>query len=330
VTVVFSDLHLRERSEDVCFRVLSHIEELALGNDRSIVFCGDWWHLRYQVNVRLLNRVNELLTRWCGLGISMDFVPGNHDQVDYAGTNALSVFARESIRVWTEAGTRRHPISGLWGFVPYRRNRQVQLDLLNKVLSEKPQVVFAHFGVLGSVMNNGMKDTDGIRAEPHWPLLILGHYHKPQSNEHWMYAGSPYQTNYGEIGNTGGCLLLNAGKASFIPIDVGAPKHFILEWDPSQQENPPTHPGQLRDHVRIDIKATREMIVKGALKGVLDKHGFNEAQVNVIPVDVNREHKFAMEQGESLLQAAERFAYERVVGSEADIGVLLKKLRSWN
>jgi hypothetical protein len=40
MAIVFSDLHLRESSEDVCFRVLDKIEELAKQKDKHIIFCG--------------------------------------------------------------------------------------------------------------------------------------------------------------------------------------------------------------------------------------------------------------------------------------------------
>jgi DNA repair exonuclease SbcCD nuclease subunit len=320
MAVIFSDLHLRESSEDVCFKILDAIERLAVEHGRHVVFCGDFWHIRYQVSVRLLNRVKDVLGRWESNGITIDLLPGNHDQIDVAGGNALEVFEYDGdpesgtqLRVWTEPGW--DPTRKL-GFVPYRKDPEAQLEALRSVAAKGPRVIFGHFAVKGSIMNNGRRDQDGIElamrgAPAQRPLLVLGHYHKHQHGESYLYVGSPYQTSYGEAGNVCGCLLLDKGKLQFHSIDVGAPEHHIIEWDPVKQSEPPARPGKKGDHVRLDIKASQEMLVSGKFKGVLKQHGLDEAQINVIPTKVDRQHKFELGKGETLLQAAERFVDER-------------------
>jgi hypothetical protein len=322
MTVVFSDLHLREQTEDICFKVLGAIERLAVEDDRHVVFCGDWWHLRYNVNVRLLNRVKDTLCRWESNGISIDLLVGNHDQVDVAGGNALEVLEYDGdpesstrLRVWTEPGWDK---AREWGFVPYRKDPEVQLAALQAVAAEGLSIIFGHFAVKGSAMNNGREDQDGIEPAFHGqaPYLVLGHYHKHQHGESYLYVGSPYQTSYGEAGNQCGCLLLNKGKLSFHPLDIGAPLHHIVEWDPVKQADPPPRPGREGDHVRLDIRASQEMLVSGKFKGVLKQHGLDEAQINVIPTKVDRQHKFELARGETLLDAAGRFVDERFSTSE--------------
>jgi DNA repair exonuclease SbcCD nuclease subunit len=332
--VVFSDLHLRESSETICFRVLGEIEKLAMAHDKQVVFCGDFWHLRYQVNVRLLNCVAEWLHVWERKGLMVNFLPGNHDQVDVAGRNALEVFAAFSnVTVWTNPGGHTQGGTKI-GWVPYRKDPAEIQQALKYHAQMRSAVVYAHFGVAGSIMNNGRADQEGVVVPKKVPPLILGHYHKRQvsADNAWQYVGSPYQTSFGEAGNECGCLLVDYRgdhvAVRFQPIDVGAPKHYILEWDPATQPAPPPWPGQPHDLVRLDIKASQEMIVQGKFKGVLKKAGLDAAQVNVVPVQVAREHRFSLQTGESLLAAAGRFAAERVE-DQASRPVMMEALQRW-
>jgi DNA repair exonuclease SbcCD nuclease subunit len=332
--IVLSDLHLRESSEDVCFRVLDEIESLALGDDKHIVCCGDFWHIRYQLNVRLLNRVAELMRRWEDLGLELDLVPGNHDQVDVAGRNALEVFEGNNCLVWTEPGVDN---LGHCGFVPYRKDRDEQLECLRAVAEETPAIIFGHFGIQGATMNNGQKDRDGLEVLTQLMSprshLVLGHYHKRQSGNGWEYVGSPYQTSFGEAGNACGVLHIDSGfERAWTPIEVQAPTHHILKWDPAKDPEPPVRPQHAHAKVRLDIEASHEMIVSGKFKGVLKTAGLADVEIQVVPTKVDRQERFALEGGETLLSAAERFAVERFATEKAagsDVERAMEALRRW-
>ena len=311
--IIFSDLHLQLKTMGICDRVLTAIGDRAAELGTHVVFCGDFYMVRYQVDVRLQNLVKAHMDDWRERGIVLDMVPGNHDQVDLDGENALQVFeAYDNVRVWTEPGC----MNGM-GFVPYRKHNV--MEAVRQVAAEKPTVIFAHLPVHGSVMNNGHKNDDGATIPEDLPPLILGHYHKRQESTiitpfglpTWQYVGSPYQTSYGETGNVCGYLHWGAGKPQFVPLDVGAPQHFMMEWDPAQQGEPPVRPGGAGDNVWLKIKASRSMIVEGKFKGVLKQHGLEDARVSVDPLPVDREHRFEVPPGEKLLKSAERFVNER-------------------
>ena len=342
--IIFSDLHLRERSEFVCFEILDEIEMLAQSDpDGRVVCCGDFWHIRYQLSVRLLNRVAQMLQRWSEKEILLDIVPGNHDQVDVNGRNALEVFEGfAGVCVWSEPGVED---SGDFGYVPYRKDPQQQKAELDAVVEavNDGAIICGHGGVHGAVMNNGRKNADDglerdeVSSLPGGIRLVLGHYHKPQVGPYYQYVGSPYQTNYGEAGNEElGYLQLVGSELRRIESEVAAPQHYILKWDPGTGD-PPPHPGREIDHVRLDIVATQEMIISGKFKTALKKHGLQDAQVNVVPVSVERDHRFAMQKGESLVDAARRFVAERmhtdeqgaVQQSEDESRELLAVLEGW-
>lgn len=76
--VIFSDLHVKSASIDVCEDVLQQVHQAALDRDAGVIFLGDFWHVRGSLSVELLNRVLKALGKWTQPVI---MIPGNHDQV---------------------------------------------------------------------------------------------------------------------------------------------------------------------------------------------------------------------------------------------------------
>lgn len=76
--VIFSDLHVKSASMDVCEEVLHQVHQAAVERDAGVIFLGDFWHVRGSLIVELLNRVLKALGKWKQPVI---MIPGNHDQV---------------------------------------------------------------------------------------------------------------------------------------------------------------------------------------------------------------------------------------------------------
>lgn len=76
--MIFSDLHVKSSSIEVCEEVLLRVHEEAQKRDAGIIFLGDFWHVRGALSVELLNRVLKALRKWEQPVI---MIPGNHDQV---------------------------------------------------------------------------------------------------------------------------------------------------------------------------------------------------------------------------------------------------------
>lgn len=76
--VIFSDLHVKSASIDVCEEVLHQVHQAAVDRNAGVVFLGDFWHVRGSLSVELLNRVLKALGKWTQPVI---MIPGNHDQV---------------------------------------------------------------------------------------------------------------------------------------------------------------------------------------------------------------------------------------------------------
>ena len=63
--IIFSDLHLREESAELCWEVLRKIPEVCREHDDNhVAFLGDWWMVRHTLVVKLLLECRDILRTW--------------------------------------------------------------------------------------------------------------------------------------------------------------------------------------------------------------------------------------------------------------------------
>lgn len=215
--LVGSDIHTREDSAEVVFgQVFPGMLQICIDESiKRIFFLGDFWHLRYRVPVMLLNQVHAWLTKCADHGIHVTLLPGNHDQIDVAGQNALTVFNEmPNVTVHNEPNWT---VDGLW--VPYRsRIEDVQRAIaLPPPSALLPKVCWIHYGVRGAMQNNHIADHNGV--DPHlfkdFEAVYCGHYHKQQAlgpAGKIVYIGSPYQTRADEAGDPKGVAIWRGGR----------------------------------------------------------------------------------------------------------------------
>jgi len=229
--IIFSDLHLDEDSADVVLgQILPGIFEAArrLG-DPEIACLGDFWNLRYKVDVRLQNAVRDELLRWIEGGVHIHVIPGNHDQVDVHGRNAMEVFDQLVVTgcyVYTKPTWNKH---GLW--LPYRK---YQKDIIAALGPSRPaiphaNVLWGHCGLQHAWMNDQAQDKDGlpISAFSGFDTVILGHYHKRQKLGNAYYVGSPRQVTAHEAGQEKGFAVWDGRKLRFVTTEWGKRYHRI-------------------------------------------------------------------------------------------------------
>jgi DNA repair exonuclease SbcCD nuclease subunit len=291
--LLFSDLHLKPESEQIVLgEVLPGIREACeRHNDRFVGFLGDFYHLRYTVDVRLQNAVRDELKLWHTRGIQLWVLPGNHDQVDLQGRNALEVFdALPNVQVWTEP-TWTH--FGLW--VPYRaRHQDIQaaIAIPNPYPKKWPNVLFLHHGLRGAFMNNLMADPDGLPVEMFqtFDAVLCGHYHKRQQiGDRAWYIGSPWQTKADELGQPKGYAVWDGKALKYVDCDWG-PKHYKLIVESPDQKIDLSFV-RPQDKVRVEVRHagvdTEKMAAQIAATGVLPV------------IDHNIEHKVEARLGDA-------------------------------
>lgn len=229
--IIFGDLHLTEESEETIFgQVLPCVREHILADDKIGVCVGDLWHLRYTVNVRLQNRLRDTFLEWDAAGVEALYIePGNHDQINHEGRNALEVMqglGGGMVRVSSQMGVAQ----GVGYLAPYRKDKLIwQQELRAAVKSEMyaPAVLFTHMGIIGADNNEGFPDVEGLQvneifALKDWQHVFSGHYHRPHMPaDRVTYVGSPWQVTAKEAGQQKRLIRWDGKTVSSIPISCG-------------------------------------------------------------------------------------------------------------
>lgn len=252
--ILFSDVHLRAESAEVVLgEVLPGIRAACVAAGEKQAAClGDFLHFRYRVDARILNGVLDEFRLWQAQGINLHLLPGNHDQYEINGRNALEVFGElPLVTVYTE------PTWTQWGYwLPYRKERQALAQALDTTApTGMPRILFAHVPVMGAYMNDNMHDTEGVPRDwlKGWTQVFLGHYHRRQNlSERICYVGSPYQTRADESNQVKGYARwrYNNQPVEWFNADWG-PKYHRLRVEAGQQVD--LRGVQPRDEVRVRV-----------------------------------------------------------------------------
>ena len=253
--LLFSDLHFVKSSKDTCLEVLYGILDYALENDiNEILFCGDWYMIRYQVDIELQNLTQAWLDKTRAHNIRVVFLAGNHDMINYSsGENALSVFQDlPSVEV-VDKFYSIYLAGHTFGCIPYRKDNERLIEEINAVKG-KVDYLIGHFGVFGSYQNDTIQDLDGIPPAvfSEFKRVFLGHYHKRQAfyDNKIIYIGSPYQVSLSEAGQPKGFALFTprTNHFEFVDRDWGAKFHRV---EGNQVDFSRVKPGD-RVHIKIN------------------------------------------------------------------------------
>lgn len=317
--LIISDLHLRKTSEDVLFnQVFPGVEEMLKSTGASaVVILGDVFHIRYEVDIRLFNRLHDLLTKWGSPSdtiVETIIIPGNHDQYALSGRHALEAFDLiPGVTVYTEPTWNR---LGLW--VPYRKSlEEVREGMALKMPDDlaAARVLWMHHGFAGAFMNNYKVNEDGLLPGEMkgWDVVFTGHYHKHQELEGAapiVYIGTPYQTKADETNQEKGVILWDTEtfEYEFIPKVWGPRYHKIQVQADGSMDTSNVQPGDI-----VNVIAAPGSDAEAITKSL---EGANvTVSLEVEPI----EQRLAVAQGATLRDYA--LAYVDLKGEESGLDV---------
>ena len=212
----FSDLHIgihqnSEKWHDVTFEWAKWFSsELKKQQITKIIFGGDFFHYRDEINVKSLHFANNLLDLFNDFEIIM--IPGNHDAYykDNSNVHSLSILNnRSNIHIINEPS-----VWNMFGFsicfCPWGTNIKdiPECDLL-----------VGHFEIENfnfnsfKVCESGVQSCDLLTRSK---LIISGHFHKRQrrkySNGEIIYAGNPFEMDFNDIQDQKGFYIFDFSK----------------------------------------------------------------------------------------------------------------------
>jgi len=312
--IVTADIHLKAETEAIVFdEVLPGLVQEARRLSLSCVaVLGDVYHVRYQVSVALQNRLYHFLRQSPVCWILM---PGNHDQINPAGEHALEVFGElDNVEVISQPGWKE---SGLW--IPYRKDpgeiaKALRLPKATGYRAAVPSVAWMHHGVRGALMNDHIRDQEGIPLEEFggFEHVYCGHYHKPQTVGNVTYIGSPYQTRADEADQQKYIGVWDPVQGMHtIPVSWGR-KYHRLEVT---TDSPLVLPDYAKPGDEIRVRAGSGVDPE-ALAGELAKQGF----VNVTVTPVQQAQAARLQVGVHQSVAAYAQAYvDQFAGATCDL-----------
>lgn len=293
--IVFSDLHVADKTVDVCIDVLRAVHDAARQHNARVAFLGDFWERRGQLPVTSLNRVVAEIASWT---VESVWIPGNHDQVDLGGhVHGLDVIGASN-RKATVISEPTEKFGALW--IPYRRTKDEVIKAA-AARSEDAKIILCHIDVVGAWMNDAIQSGWGIQPHelPSDIDILTGHYHRPHEVEgtRISYVGSPWEVSAHEAGQKKRLMLFD-GRWRFLedlPIEVG-PKHWV--GDVSKQG--------------LDEAAEGDRIILRGQSGDIEslREKIREAEKRGVQVTVYHE---AAERSAERIKDADRLPNERLV-----------------
>ncbi|KAL7465286.1 hypothetical protein ACHAXS_005613, partial [Conticribra weissflogii] len=291
--VVFSDLHVMPSTLSTCLHVLDFVHSTALERNAGIIFLGDFWHHRGFVRVDCLNAVLEAMGKW---KVPSIMIPGNHDQIDWHGTDHALTPLRTSYRIYKKNSDHDHgddtvksleqypgPLvlsypTKLFGalFVPHIRDKKRMNSVLASKEAFQSNALFVHADVKGASMNDLIESQHGITASAFPPdrLVYSGHFHKPHeivvgkkslpNSVSIRYVGSPYQTSLSEAGQSKSLLIVDSEKKwdciDEIAIDIGRKYHRISSVNDFLQITPSEKSNGLRRGDKVAVMVPQQQL----------------------------------------------------------------------
>ena len=209
----FSDLHIgihqnSEKWHDVAFEWGKWFAaELRKQRITKLIFGGDFFHYRDEINVKSLHFANRLLDLFNGFEIIM--IPGNHDAYykDNSNIHSLSILNNRTNITIIDKPTTITLLNKRVGFCPWGTP-------LKKI--PKCELLIGHFEIQNfnfnsfKICDSGIESCDLLLKSQ---LIFSGHFHKRQrrkySNGEIIYAGNPFQMDFNDIQDQKGFYVLD-------------------------------------------------------------------------------------------------------------------------
>lgn len=257
--VAFSDLHLHSfrpysqlTPEGLNNRLLDavscidqvreHAEKI---NADLVLFGGDFWHVRKNIETAALNQGLDAIARFKGREIIM--IHGNHDQA--GKQHSAHPFSHlPGVTVADEPGWIKHDLGVNILAIPYTESREQVRELCNTSphrMRGMSYILLAHLGVQGAKVGSDFVYTNladcsvGDLNTKAFDLGLLGHYHLHQKlAKNLYYVGAPLQHNWGDRGQTRGFVEYDTETKKIKHIECKAPKFIELSDAEGWEDEP--------------------------------------------------------------------------------------------
>ena len=202
----------------------------------TIIQLGDWMENRKNMDIKFLNRItDEFCQRLVDHNIKFITFLGNHD-IYYNSKldiNLVKYFARlypDNITVLDKI-TKMQFGKSTYCFMPWIIDSKVTINQIDDV-----DVLFGHFEIKNFEMVKGHVDQDSTLTSSFFQKakrlkkVISGHYHVQSTDGFVIFAGTPYQLNWGDYDTPRGFFVIDEENMEFIENRVSQ-KFVKIKYD---------------------------------------------------------------------------------------------------
>lgn len=201
---ITSDWHIEEGIyTDICINFLDYLSSFC--NKKMIdhiIVAGDIFEKSSKIKNEAFLPLFFKLMEMKNNGFKMFFVLGNHDIFNIENDSLVESFMPfgEVIKKYKE-----YDIGGrTFSFLPYTKREDFPLH---------GDVLITHLSIANFTFDNKyhVNEKNGFPVElfEGWNMVFSGHFHRPQNKKNIVYIGSPYQMNFGEIGQNKGFVVFD-------------------------------------------------------------------------------------------------------------------------
>ena len=295
---LFSDIHIGLHGDSLIWHKVAldfadwFITVLEKEKIKDVIFCGDFFHYREEVNQTTLDCGTELLIKFKNYNIIM--IPGNHCcyYKNNADIHSLKPFKEWSnITVLDKLTTIEYNKKTLT-FCPWG------IETKDIPISD---IIFGHFEITNFKINSIKiceHGEDSSNLLEKGKTIISGHFHtrdhRKYENGEILYLGSPFEQNFGEINHQKGITILDLSTMNYKFVEnTISPKHIKVS---------------LKDIIEKKINLKTEII--GNVISLIVDEKLNEDTLNLVV------SKIALLKP---LQFKTEFEYEDIITTSKDI-----------
>lgn len=267
----------------------------ALELNVPVIFGGDLFHKRVNVDTRVFNAVFQVFAEYTLKGVNIIMVRGNHDSVSNSIRTASSldpfnVF--DNIVVATTPETLTYQINNesvTLHMLPYGEEiEEMKTWLQNIDTTNQVNILVGHIGVDGATVGTGSHSlggsfTLGDLRPTDMSFVYLGHYHKRQDlADNVIYGGNTIQTSFSDEGQVKGyhILYLDTETKEVTAEFVEIPNKMFISVE---GDNIPNNDILKNNYIRF-VGTKEQAEVVNELK---DQEGFEDLRV-VVKKDYNK------------------------------------------
>tara|TARA_E500000318_G_scaffold107098_2_gene115918 strand:+ start:1421 stop:2446 length:1026 start_codon:yes stop_codon:yes gene_type:complete len=231
----FTDLHLgvhqnSERWLNIALEWSKWFQkELKDRNIHEVVFGGDFFHYRDEVNVKCLHTANLILDNFKDFNITM--ITGNHDSYykDHSTVNSLSILnTKNNINVIDEPK-----------LLSFKKGRDLMMcpwgTEMNQI--QPADIIFGHFEIQNFKYNNFKVCEHGFNSRDlldKTTRVFSGHFHKREERKYdngvVIYAGNTFEMDFSDLGDMKGFYVIDLEDLSYDFIkNTHSPNHVKIK-----------------------------------------------------------------------------------------------------